>query len=788
MAVSMQHHPHNPQQQGQAPSHIQPHPRPSSIVQQHHPHAPPQQQQHSSPYSYQHQHTQQPTQTSGAQHTQDIPYYTQQSPYSTPGATSGYTSADTSEMMAAAMPRPPYPPMSYHTPQSNSPASVASPSGHDQQRSMYAQPTSQLHQQSMYYGQQAQYPPMPTQAQASPYGQHPQQSHQNMTSQPSMMMSHNNAAQHQMSQHGHATQHAQQGMTGSPRHPKIEAHSMPPQLQRPGQPSPMSQPSMQQQPPMGQQQSPMGQQQSAQNGAPMQNAQGVGSGASAVNPNAAPGPIPATTPLVVRQDQNGVQWIAFEYSRDRVKMEYTIRCDVESVNTEELSPEFKTDNCVYPRACVSKDQYRGNRLQYETECNTVGWALAELNPPLRGKRGLIQRAVDSWRNSNQDPRLRSRRVRRMAKMTNRSKMNPQPAGGHMPAGPGGPPGMSAAPGSMGPGGAGMGKPGMNSMGQMQHHHHAHADGSGQGSGEEVGDGDSFSDDQHHHHHHQAPTQAGSQDDVRHSQTFSGYGGYSGNAPSGSSSIPSIHDTLHHGGGGGGGSSSAVAAARRHSRADDEPEDLFPDIPEAKKRKFILVEDSDRQSRLRVRVTLDGVDTREIPDSFRKNSSVYPRSYFPREMQSPPPSPTGSKFFVDDLGGADDGAAADDDGTTDTEGRRASRGASSGARGRSMVKVPMSDGTEGEVAIPRMRRVFRGKEVRLNDLGFRMAWLQSRVFAGRTIFLQRALDCYRNKTRTAIESLMQDVKTVSPHFETRVGKRKWNERMRRSEKKDDTESS
>lgn len=337
----------------------------------------------------------------------------------------------------------------------------------------------------MYYGQQAQYPPMPAQAQASPYGQHPQQSHQNMTSQPSMMMSHNTAAQHQMSQHGHATQHAQAGMTGSPRHPKIEAHSMPPQLQRPGQPSPMSQSSMQQQPPMGQQQSPMGQQQSTQNGAPMQNAQGVGSGASAVNPNAAPGPIPATTPLVVRQDQNGVQWIAFEYSRDRVKMEYTIRCDVESVNTEELSPEFKTDNCVYPRACVSKDQYRGNRLQYETECNTVGWALAELNPPLRGKRGLIQRAVDSWRNSNQDPRLRSRRVRRMAKMTNRSKMNPQPAGGHMPAGPAGPPGM-AAPGSMGPGGAGMGKPGMNSMGQMQHHHHAHADGSGQGSGEEVG--------------------------------------------------------------------------------------------------------------------------------------------------------------------------------------------------------------------------------------------------------------------------------------------------------------
>lgn len=148
------------------------------------------------------------------------------------------------------------------------------------------------------------------------------------------------------------------------------------------------------------------------------------SGASAnananANASAAPGPIPATTPLVVRQDLNGVQWICFEYSRDRVKMEYTIRCDVESVNIDDLSPEFKSANCVYPRACCSKEQYKGNRLHYESECNAVGWALAQLNPSLREKRGLIQRAVDSWRNSNQDARLRSRRVRRMAKIQTR---------------------------------------------------------------------------------------------------------------------------------------------------------------------------------------------------------------------------------------------------------------------------------------------------------------------------------------------------------------------------------
>ncbi|KAK4192549.1 hypothetical protein QBC35DRAFT_469885 [Podospora australis] len=755
---SMQHHTHH-QQQGPVPPHLQ-HSRPSSIHQQHHSQTPAQQQQqqsHSSAYSSGHSVYQQQAQASSAQD-HSLPYYAHASPYSTPGATSGYTSADTGEMMAATMPRPPYPPMSYHTPQSNSPASVASPSGHDQQRSMYGQPPSQLHQQSMYYGApQQQYSSMSAQAAPSPYAQHAQQSHQSMASQPSMMMSHT-APQHQLTQH--ATQHSQAGMTVSPRPGKIETHSLNHRI--PGPSAPVS----------------IGSASSAgtQNG----NALNTPTSAAGVNPNAAPGPIPATTPLVVRQDTNGVQWIAFEYSRDRVKMEYTIRCDVESVNQEELSPEFKTENCVYPRACCPKDQYRGNRLVYETECNSVGWALAQLNPPLRGKRGLIQRAVDSWRNSNQDPRLRSRRVRRMAKMNHRNNTgsaNGQKAGSTTPHGShiGTPTGQGMPTPTMGTSngtGAAIGKPGMSSMGSGMHHHHGQADGSAQG-GDEVGDGDSYLDEQHHHHH-QPPSQGGSEE--RPSQVFNGYGSYNG-APHGSSM--SIHDTLSespHGGGSG-------IAARRSSAGrdprDDEPENLFPDIPEGKKRKFILVEDSDRQSRLRVRVTLDGVDTREIPDSFRKSSSVYPRSYFPREMQSPPPSATGSKFFTDD---ADD---TEDDGTADTEGRHSGRGASK--RGRVMVKVPMGEGQEGDVAIPRMRKTFRGKEVRLNDLGYRMAWLQSRVFAGRTVFLQRALDCYRNKTRSAMESVMQDVKTAAPHYETRVGKRKWNDRMRGGEKKEDNDA-
>jgi hypothetical protein len=335
---------------------------------------------------------------------------------------------------------------------------------------MYA-PPSQLHQQQpMYYGAPPQqYSSMPAQAAQSPYAQHAQQSHQSMSSQPSMMMSHT-PPQHQINQH--AQQHnSQPGMTVSPRPDKIDTHNLH-QQRISGTSAPVG---------MGGASTT-----SPQNGAPLS----TPNSASGVNPNAAPGPIPATTPLVVRQDTNGVQWIAFEYSRDRVKMEYTIRCDVESVNQDELSAEFKTENCVYPRACCPKDQYRGNRLQYETECNSVGWALAQLNPPLRGKRGLIQRAVDSWRNSNQDPRLRSRRVRRMAKMNYRNNKtgSTTPHATHMPAGPGGPgsTGMTTPTAMSAGSNPAMSKQSLGNMAsQMHHHHNGQQDGSAQG-GDEVG--------------------------------------------------------------------------------------------------------------------------------------------------------------------------------------------------------------------------------------------------------------------------------------------------------------
>jgi hypothetical protein len=228
------------------------------------------------------------------------------------------------------------------------------------------------------------------------------------------------------------------------------------------------------------------------------------------------------------------------------------------------------------------------------------------------------------------------------------------------------------------------------------------------------------------------------------------------------------------------SSNPIAA--RSKSEEDERTSLFGDIPEAKKRKFILVDDPGKGGRVRVRVTLDTVDINEIPDSFRKSNSVYPRSWFPMQMQSPPPSAHGSRFFEDD--------DVDDD--EDTGRSR---------RGRTMIQVPLADGGEAEVATPRMRKSQRSKEVKLNDLGYRMTWHQSRVFADKTVFLQKAceysrtsskiytdvetVDSYRNKVASAMQGTGKDVGATAPHFETRAGKRRWNERSKREKREVDT---
>ena len=87
------------------------------------------------------------------------------------------------------------------------------------------------------------------------------------------------------------------------------------------------------------------------------------------------------------------------------------------------------------------------------------------------------------------------------------------------------------------------------------------------------------------------------------------------------------------------------------------------------------------------------------------------------MQSPPPSAGGSRFFTED------------------EPDIIPRGGFS--RGKQFVTVPLPDGTETQLAIPRCKKSRRLREVMINELGYRMTWHQSRVFAGRTVFLQKS---------------------------------------------------
>ncbi|KAI4730027.1 hypothetical protein E4T49_02221, partial [Aureobasidium sp. EXF-10728] len=404
-----------------------------------------------------------------------------------------------------------------------------------------------------------------------------------------------------------------------------------------------------------------------------------GSGAN----TAAPGPIPATTPLVVRQDQNGVQWIAFEYSRDRVKMEYQIRCDVESVVIDDLTPEFKTANCVYPGAYSGKEGYKGNRLHYETECNAVGWALAHLNPALREKRGLIQRAVDSWRNSNQDPRLRSRRVRRQAKINTRKaqlrqvSLSPTDVLASRV-----PPAMSMDPA----------RPATSlsmNAGQL-HHHHSTTDGSG---------GDSVSNEANSFLNHHSPSSSLALGSPLESHRRDSH------CPTLSTSCSTESD-------------SSITTGQSFIKAEDEDRkpSLPANVPEGKKRKFILVDDLARGTRVRVHVELDNIKLEEMPDYHLQKNSVFPRQFFPRQMHALSPGHAHHEKINNECKGGE--------GSTTLE-------------SESLIHVPLLDGSQTQLSIPGTSKDLEAKECALNELGYRMSWRQAKTFNERTLFMQKS---------------------------------------------------
>lgn len=43
-----------------------------------------------------------------------------------------------------------------------------------------------------------------------------------------------------------------------------------------------------------------------------------------------------------------------------------------------------------------------------------------------------------------------------------------------------------------------------------------------------------------------------------------------------------------------------------------------------------------------------------------------------------------------------------------------------------------------------------------------------------------VDAYRNKMRSSMVGAGQDVSSVAPHFETRMGKKRWNDRMEKKQ--------
>ncbi|KAJ1770812.1 hypothetical protein LPJ74_002875 [Coemansia sp. RSA 1843] len=121
-----------------------------------------------------------------------------------------------------------------------------------------------------------------------------------------------------------------------------------------------------------------------------------------------------TNDPLVETDSNGTPWLGFVYAQKGKPQRYRIRIDIDRAPATAIPSSFKQNNCVYPRANCTRANYRGNRWNYETECNALGWKLAFLNQEqLSARRGLLQTAVNNYRTMVAG--RKSRRITRMEK-------------------------------------------------------------------------------------------------------------------------------------------------------------------------------------------------------------------------------------------------------------------------------------------------------------------------------------------------------------------------------------
>ncbi|KAJ1995539.1 hypothetical protein GGI25_001107 [Coemansia spiralis] len=113
-------------------------------------------------------------------------------------------------------------------------------------------------------------------------------------------------------------------------------------------------------------------------------------------------------------DSENIPRLSFMYVLKGKPKRYCIRIDIDRAPVSAIPSSFKQNNCVYPRANCSKSLYAGNRWNYETECNGLGWKLAFLNQELlTGRRGLLQTAVNNYRTMVAG--RKSRRITRLEK-------------------------------------------------------------------------------------------------------------------------------------------------------------------------------------------------------------------------------------------------------------------------------------------------------------------------------------------------------------------------------------
>jgi len=138
-------------------------------------------------------------------------------------------------------------------------------------------------------------------------------------------------------------------------------------------------------------------------------------------------------------------------------------------------------------------------------------------------------------------------------------------------------------------------------------------------------------------------------------------------------------------------------------------------PGASKRTYVVVHDHETQSKkVRVKIDIESVQVEQIPDSYRRDNSVYPRSFFPAQMVMSPREKREKR----------------------AAGRFDEEGLGMGV-GSTLVKIPMVDVEEREVPLPRMGKNVGEREERLNDLGYRISWEKGRHYAGRVLTLQRS---------------------------------------------------